>query len=149
MILLFGINATLSGAHEVTRLTTSDNSRILPPPESQLTKPPNKDKLSLLRIITEKALRDWSTTHARAKRSLVSWVAVVRAARWESFAAVRRTFASADQVVVRSGRAVLVFNIAGNQFRLICAVHFNTGLLFALRFMTHAEYSKDRWKDEL
>ena len=80
---------------------------------------------------------------------MVNWVAVVRAARWGAFATLRQTFPSADQVVVRSGRAVVVFNIAGNQFRLICAVHFNTGLVFALRFMTHAEYSKDKWKDEL
>jgi mRNA interferase HigB len=44
---------------------------------------------------------------------------------------------------------VVVFNVGGDDFRLVCAVHFNTGMVFALRFMTHAEYSKDAWKDEL
>lgn len=62
---------------------------------------------------------------------------------------MRRAFPSADLVAVRSGRKVVVFNVGGNEFRLLCVVHFNTGMVFALRFLTHAEYSKDHWKDEL
>ena len=50
---------------------------------------------------------------------------------------------------VASGRTVVVFNIAGNHFRLIAAVHYATAIVFALRFLTHAEYSKDTWKDDL
>jgi mRNA interferase HigB len=42
-----------------------------------------------------------------------------------------------------------VFNICGNKYRLICAMHFNTGKVFLLRFLTHAEYDKDQWKDQL
>lgn len=103
----------------------------------------------MLRIITEKSLRDWARSHARARPSLTQWVAVVKQARWRSLASLKRTFASADQVTVASGRTMIVFNIGGNHFRLICAVHFNSGLVFALRFMTHSEYSKDKWKDDL
>ena len=62
---------------------------------------------------------------------------------------MRSMFPSADWVTVRSGRKVVVFNVAGNEFRLVCAVHFNTGMVFALRFLTHAEYSQESWKDEL
>ena len=62
---------------------------------------------------------------------------------------MRRAFPSADFVTVRSGRKVVVFNIGGNDFRLLCAVHFNTGMVFALRFLTHPEYSKNNWKDTL
>ena len=39
--------------------------------------------------------------------------------------------------------------IGGNDFRLIAAVHFNTKVVFVLRFMTHAEYDKNTWKDDL
>ena len=74
---------------------------------------------------------------------------MVRAVRWRSFAELRRTFPAADLVTVKSGRKVVVFNIGGNDFRLVCAVHFNTELVFALRFMSHAQYSKDIWKNEL
>ena len=94
-------------------------------------------------------MRQWAEDHARAASSLRQWVKVVTAVRWDSFAALRRTFPAADLVTVRSGKKVVVFNIGGNEFRLLTAVHFNTGMVFALRFLTHAEYSKDRWKETL
>ena len=102
-----------------------------------------------MRIIAEGTIRQWARDHARAGASLRQWVKVVRAARWASFAEMRSMFPSADWVTVRSGRKVVVFNVAGNEFRLVCAVHFNTGMVFALRFLTHAEYSQESWKDEL
>jgi mRNA interferase HigB len=73
---------------------------------------------------------------------------VVRPVRWGSFAELCRTFPSADLVTEKSGRKVVVFNVGGNEFRLVCAVHFNAGMVFTLRFMSHVEYSKDNWKNE-
>jgi mRNA interferase HigB len=102
-----------------------------------------------VRIIAEGTIRQWVSDQPRAAASLRQWVKVVRPVRWPSFAELHRTFPSADLVKVRSGRNVVVFNIGGNDFRLVCAVHFNTEMVFALRFMTHAEYSKDTWKNEL
>ena len=102
-----------------------------------------------MRIIAEGTLRQWAADHGRAGASLGQWVKVVRPAKWNSFAELRRTFPAADLVGVESGRKVVVFNVGGNEFRLICGVHFNTGMVFALRFLTHAEYGKDTWKMEL
>ena len=102
-----------------------------------------------MRIIAEGTIRQWARDHARAGASLGHWVKVVKAARWTSFAGVRSLLRSADFVTVASGRKVVVFNVGGNEFRLVCAIHFNTGMVFALRFLTHAEYSKEDWKDEL
>jgi len=65
------------------------------------------------------------------------------------FEDVKRTFTSADALEVDSGRTVVVFNIAGNKFRLITAIHYNVAKVFILRFLTHAEYSKNKWKQEL
>lgn len=73
----------------------------------------------------------------------------MKAAQFTSFAALRNVYRNADQVRVASGRNVIVFNISGNNYRLVAAMHFNTQRVFALRFMTHAEYSKNRWKDTL
>ena len=47
------------------------------------------------------------------------------------------------------GPAKDAFNVGGNEFRLVCAVHINTGMVFALRFLSHAEYSKNSWQNEL
>jgi mRNA interferase HigB len=39
--------------------------------------------------------------------------------------------------------------VCGNTYRLIVAMHFDRQTAYTLRFLTHAEYSTDRWKDEL
>jgi len=46
-------------------------------------------------------------------------------------------------------RAHLVFNIAGNRYRLLTAIHYNMRKVFVLRFLTHAEYTRETWKDAL
>lgn len=87
--------------------------------------------------------------HPPAARHLDTWRKVVRMASWRSLVEVRQTYPDTDGVKVRSGRQVLIFNIRRNDYRLIVAVHFNGQIVYALRFMTHAEYGKDRWKDTL
>ena len=72
-----------------------------------------------------------------------------RAAHWRALPDLRRSFRSADEVRVASGRTVVIFNIGGNAYRLITAIHYNRQIVYVLRFMTHADYSKDRWKDDL
>jgi mRNA-degrading endonuclease HigB of HigAB toxin-antitoxin module len=42
-----------------------------------------------------------------------------------------------------------VFNVCGNSYRMIVAMHFNRQTAFTLRFLTHTEYSTEQWKNEL
>lgn len=102
-----------------------------------------------MRIIKPQTIEAWAAGHAAARSSLTNWMTVIKLAKWSNFAELRQTFANADQIKAGSGRTVIVFNIAGNRFRLIAAIHYDRALLFALRFLTHAEYSKDKWKDDL
>ena len=62
---------------------------------------------------------------------------------------VRRAYPSADAVRIESGRQVFIFYVCGNDFRLLVAIHFNRQIVFTLRFMTHAEYSRGKWKETL
>jgi mRNA interferase HigB len=102
-----------------------------------------------MRVIKPSRLRGFWEAHARAKKSLETWFAVARKAAWRNLVELRATFGSADEVRVKSGKTVVVFNIAGNRYRLICAVHYNRRKIFVLRFMTHAEYDKEDWKQTL
>jgi mRNA interferase HigB len=61
---------------------------------------------------------------------------------------VRRVFPTADAVKVKSGRTATVFNIGGNKYRLIASIHYNRGKVFILHILTHAEYTKDTWKEK-
>ena len=102
-----------------------------------------------MRIIKEAFLAGAGREHPPAARHLDAWRKCVRAAAWRNLVEVRVTYPDTDAVRVRSGRQVLVFNIRRNDYRLIVAAHFNRQIVYTLRFMTHAEYSKDRWKDTL
>ena len=102
-----------------------------------------------MRIIKEAFLVAAGREHPPAARHLDLWRKFVRAATWNNLVDVRMTYPDTDTVGVRSGRRVLVFNIRRNDYRLIVAAHFNRQIVYALRFMTHAEYSKDRWKETL
>ncbi len=63
--------------------------------------------------------------------------------------ALRSSYPHADLVKVASGKSVFVFNVAENRFRLVAAVHFNTQTVFILGVMTHVEYDRLSWKDQL
>jgi mRNA interferase HigB len=103
----------------------------------------------MVRIIKPTTVRQFALRHADAASGLEHWLDVAQVAQWQKLHDVRRSFRSADEVRVVSGRTVVIFNIGGNKFRLISAIHYNLQKVFVLRFMTHAEYSKNRWQDDL
>jgi len=103
----------------------------------------------LMRIIKTSMLKAFWEAHPQAEASLRTWVRQTRAARWRTFADVRKTFPSADAVKVASERQVVVFNIAHNRYRLIAAVHYNTRIVYTLMILNHKEYDRNAWKDQL
>lgn len=102
-----------------------------------------------MRIIKTSMLTEFWQGHREAEASLRAWSQKAKAAEWRGFAEVRKTFPSADQVTVASGRSVVVFNIAHNRYRLIAAVHYNTRIVYTLMILTHKEYDRNAWKERL
>lgn len=102
-----------------------------------------------MRIIKEAFLVAAGREQPPAARHLDLWRGTVKAATWRNLVDVRRSYPETDAVKVRSGRTVLIFNLRRNDYRLIAAAHFNRQIVYSLRFMTHAEYSQDRWKETL
>jgi mRNA interferase HigB len=102
-----------------------------------------------MRIIKPARIREFAARYPDAAESLYRWLRITRHASWTSLVEIRRFFASADETLVGSGRPVVIFNIRGNNYRLITAVHYNRSAIFVLKFLTHAEYSKDTWKNNL
>lgn len=87
--------------------------------------------------------------HPEAVASLQTWLNITKREQWTTFTQLKTAFPKADLVRVHSGSSVVVFNIAHNRYRLIAGVHFNNGRVFVLKFLTHKEYDRDQWKDEL
>lgn len=102
-----------------------------------------------MRVIKEKFLNEATPPASKAGKWLESWRWVVKASDWKNIGDVRKTYPYADPVRIESGRVVTVFNVCGNDFRLITAIHYDKQRIYTLRLLTHAEYDKNRWKKEL
>ena len=102
-----------------------------------------------MRVISIRTLREFWRIRRDAQNPLKDWFDIAEAAHWRNFMEVRRTFAHADTAVVRSGNTVTIFDIGGNKYRLIASIHYNTGTVYALMVLTHAEYDTQTWKTRL
>ena len=85
------------------------------------------------------ALVEFWQRHPDAKPSLEAWYTVVRGAKTP--AEMKTIYANADLVGCRT-----VFNIAGNKYRLIARVNYQTQRVFVLHILTHAKYDRRDWK---
>lgn len=91
-----------------------------------------------MRIIAISTLKEFWEKHPDAKQPLSEWYVKVERAQWENFSDMRKDFNSVDYV----GNQHYVFNIKGNNYRLVVAVKFTPKLVY-IRFVgTHEEYSK-------
>ncbi|NEO30669.1 MAG: type II toxin-antitoxin system HigB family toxin [Symploca sp. SIO3C6] len=94
-----------------------------------------------MHIISRKALKDFSRKHPQSETSLDSWYRVAKEAQWSNLAEVKKTYPSADLV----GKYV-VFNIKGNDYRLIVSINFRSKTIFIKNILTHSDYDKGKWK---
>ena len=97
-----------------------------------------------MRIIARRTLRAFSDARAghsdqqALKAALDAWFDEVRQANWTSAADVKRLYASAS--VVSADR--IVFNIKGNDYRLVVSVDFEKGIVWIKWIGTHREYDR-------
>lgn len=74
----------------------------------------------------------------RAMDSLLYWYKSTKDADWSNFQDVKNTFNSVDAV----GNDRYVFNIKGNNYRLVAIIHFNIRTVYIVFVGTHSEYDK-------
>jgi mRNA interferase HigB len=99
-----------------------------------------------VRLIGQDVILKAVRKHADAKTWLYAWVATVEAARWQSLDDLREDYPSADGVKLKSRVVVTVFNVKGNEFRLLTHVNYAAQVVLVLELLTHAEYDKEKWK---
>lgn len=94
-----------------------------------------------MHVISRKPLRDFWLQHPDSEASLARWFKIVEHNDFHTFDELRAVFPSADQV-----DDWVVFNIAGNKYRLIASIHFNRGKVYVRHVLTHQQYSRGGWK---
>ena len=91
-----------------------------------------------MRIISKSTLIKYYTKNELAKTPLEIWYNEAKKAKWTNFADIKSTFNNVDSV----GNQHYVFNIKGNDFRLVVVIRFSISTIL-IRFVgTHKEYDK-------
>jgi mRNA interferase HigB len=97
-----------------------------------------------MRIIARRTLREFVESRRGYKNqpahkaALDAWFDEVKKARWTGTADVKRNYATAS--IVSADR--IVFNIKGNDYRLVVAVDFEKGIVWIKWIGTHKDYDK-------
>lgn len=91
-----------------------------------------------MRIFTEETLKKFTVEHPESKTAISEWSCKVKKAVWNNFADIKKTFNSVDSV----GNQHYVFNIKGNDYRIVVVIQFTPQFVY-IRFVgTHTEYDK-------
>ncbi len=97
----------------------------------------------VMHLITKKTLKAFWDKYPDSKTALIRWTRIIEKNQFGDFSQLKLTFPSADKV----GK-LTVFNIGGNKYRLITAIHFNRQKIYVRHVLTHFEYDKGDWKND-
>lgn len=89
-------------------------------------------------IIIKRTLTVFATKYPQASTPLNDWYEIAKNADWEKLADIRKEFNNVDYV----GNDRYVFNIKGNDFRLVAMIFFDKRTLFIRFIGTHREYDR-------
>jgi mRNA interferase HigB len=89
-----------------------------------------------MRIIAKSRLRDFWKRHADAEEPLLAWYREVSNADWAGPAKIKEMFGSAS--ILKKSR--VVFNIHGNDYRLVVRINYPYRVVYVRFVGTHKEY---------
>jgi mRNA interferase HigB len=93
-----------------------------------------------MRVVSHRKLREFYETRGRedSREALKRWYNIAEKAQWKNLSDVKSDFQNVDYV----GNQHYVFNIRGNNYRLVVVIKFTIGYVF-IRFVgTHQEYNQ-------
>ncbi len=90
-----------------------------------------------MRILGRKLIVQFAAKHADARKRLAGWQAIMEKATWKNSEDMKRTFNSVD-----IDGCETIFDIGGNNFRLIALVDYEAQTVTVTNVMTHAEYNR-------
>lgn len=94
-----------------------------------------------MHVISRKTLRQFWEQHPESEQALVRWFKIMQQHDVASFETLQATFPTADKV-----GDLIIFNIGGNKYRLIAAIHCNRRKVYIRHVLTHQEYDRGAWK---
>ena len=96
-----------------------------------------------MRLIAIAKLRKAASSYPDVSNQIEDFYQTIKTVHWQNLIDVQKTF-STDEAVGN----FTVINIKRNNYRLILDINYKKQLIFFKYFLTHAEYSKDKWKND-
>lgn len=87
-------------------------------------------------IITKGIIHAFAKKHANATTPLNEWYEKIKKEQWSKSSEIKLTFNSVDSI----GNDRYIFNIGGNNFRIVAMIHFDIRTVYIRAILTHAEY---------
>ncbi len=91
-----------------------------------------------MRVIAKRILRDFWEKHGDCEQQLTSWFRETEKSKWNNINELKTEYPSAS--ILKDSR--IVFNIKGNEYRLIVKINFDYQICWIRFIGTHAEYDK-------
>lgn len=96
-----------------------------------------------MHVISRRQLREYSQKHGDCEQALDDWYKIASKANWGNLVEVQIAYPQAEAV-----GNFTVFNIKGNKYRLIVSINYEKQVIYIKYVLTHAEYDKDKWKND-
>ncbi len=96
-----------------------------------------------MHVISRRALREFWEQYPDAQEPLNEWFKAASRAKWQSITEVKQIYAHAD-----AAGDCTIFNIRGNNYRLIVKIRYDRQAIYIRSVLTHAEYDKEKWKND-
>jgi mRNA interferase HigB len=96
-----------------------------------------------MRVIAIKALKEFWKKHPGAEQPLRAWYVEAKNADWNKPAEITRLYGSASMLTNNR----VVFNIKGNDYRLVTAINYEFKVIYIRFIGTHNEYDKINAKE--
>lgn len=91
-----------------------------------------------MNIITKRTVLHYTEQYPAAKTALVTWFKEFSSTNFENFNELKRVYGNASRIANHR----IIFNIKGNDYRLIVSINFRTQAGYVIWFGSHKEYDK-------
>lgn len=96
-----------------------------------------------MHVISLRKLKEFWLKHPDSESQLRAWYKAAQEARWQNLEQVKQRLNTAE-----AAGNLTVFNIRGNNYRLIVSIDYPKQVIYIKHVLTHAEYDKDKWKND-
>ncbi|MDJ0741975.1 MAG: type II toxin-antitoxin system HigB family toxin [Xenococcaceae cyanobacterium MO_167.B27] len=96
-----------------------------------------------MHLISAGKLKQEASKYPHLTKTIQAFCKTIKQAKWQNLIDVQKTYRDAEAV-----GNFTIFNIKGNQYRLILDIDYQEQVAYFKYFLTHSEYDREQWKND-